>query len=135
MAGKLDLNPIKEPLFVGRITNKLLKFLELDAKETNVVIWKDRMKYLEKHKKDFETDEAWLRHVEEIPNIIENPDYVGLHPSDGSVQFIKQIDKYMMVGVRIKTKGNWAIRSSYPISEDNLQRYIECGRVKRVDCT
>jgi len=31
----------------------------------------------------------------------------------------------MLVGVRIKNQGSLSIRSSYPISEDQLKTYIE----------
>jgi len=53
------------------------------------------------------------------------PDYIGLHPKDNSIQYIKRIDEIMLVGIRIKGTGELSLRSSYPITKDTLNRYIQ----------
>lgn len=110
---------------IGKLTDEIIKFLNLSRSPGNIVLWDDRFKYMEKHKNDFKSEEEYYRHIQELPNIIENPDYLGLHPKDNSIQFIKRIDKIMLVGVRIKNQGSLSIRSSYPISEEQLQTYID----------
>lgn len=84
---------------------------------------------LEKHKEDFSTEEEFYYHIEQIPDIIENPNYVGLHPRDGSIQYIKQIDKIMLVGVRIRPVKSLSFRSAYPITKEYLKKYIVCKTV------
>jgi hypothetical protein len=130
---KLDINSDKEPIYLGAINKDIIKLLDLSVSETGIIIWKDRIRYIEKHKQDFDSEEDWLRHVEAMPEIIQNPDYVGLHPKDNSIQFIKKIDKHILVGVRITNKRNWVVRSSYPISEMQLQTYLDCGTVKSIE--
>ena len=127
LANKLDLNIFNSGVKcveVGKLTDEMIKFLNLSRNPGSIVLWNDRFKYIEKHKNDFQSEEEYYKHIQEIPNIIENPDYLGLHPKDNSIQFIKRIDALMLVGVRIKNQGSLSIRSSYPISEDQLKTYI-----------
>lgn len=132
MSKKLDLNSKKEPKFVGMLMKIHIDILGLDMNEKQILIWNDRLKYIEKHKSDFDSEKEWKKHVESIPEIIEYPDYIGLHPSNNSIQFIKTIDKNMLVGVRIKNKGKLVVRTAYPISNENLQIYLKSGTIKSV---
>ena len=132
MCSKLDLNVFKNGtrcLKIGYLTKDIIDVLELNCKPCDIVLWYDRLEYLEKHKRDFETEEDFYKHIELIPDIIENFDYVGKHPTDNSIQFIKRIDKIMLVGIRVKVAGSLSIRSSYPISEEYLQKYIDSETV------
>ena len=127
LANKLDINIFNNGIRcieVGKLTNEIIQFLNLQRSPGSIVLWDDRLEYIEKHKADFKTEEDYYRHILEIPNIIEKPDYLGLHPKDNSIQFIKRIDEIMLVGVRIKNIGSLSIRSSYPISQDQLNHYI-----------
>jgi hypothetical protein len=98
----------------------------------NFILWEDRFKYIEKHKYDFKTEDEFYKHIALIPDIIENPDYVGKHPSKNSIEYIKRIDEIMIVAVRIKDTGNLAFRSAYPLTEKQLSDYISCKTVIRV---
>ncbi|WP_460000500.1 PBECR3 domain-containing polyvalent protein [Paradesulfitobacterium aromaticivorans] len=88
---------------------------------------------MEKHKADFDNDQEFLSHIGQIPNIIKNPDYIGLHPSDNSIQYIKRINRIMLVGVRIRTGGDLNFRSCYPISEQTLQSYLKSKTVRKFE--
>lgn len=128
LAKKLDINIFNDKvkcIEIGKLTSQMIKFLNLPIDPCSIMLWDDRLKYMEKHKSDFISEEAYCKHLQEIPNIIENPDYIGLHPKDNSIQFIKRIDELMLVGVRIKNKGSLNIRSSYPISNEQLQKYLD----------
>ncbi|AKG37774.1 hypothetical protein VK70_14510 [Paenibacillus durus ATCC 35681] len=120
-------------VIIGRVTEEVLSMLSLSYGEKEIVLWKDRIKYLDKHRADFSSDEAFEKHIKLIPQIIEKPDYVGLHPKGDSIQYIKRIDELMLVAVRISNNKNWAFRSSYPISQETFDTYIASGSVKRVD--
>lgn len=130
---KINLDYIdKEVYRVGNLTTKINNLLGLTLGERKIVIWKDRIKYLEKHKTDFRSKEEYRKHVESIPEIISNPEYVGLHPTNGSIEYIKRIDEIMLVGVRIRNQGKLAIRSCFPITQDKLNEYIRQGTIKQV---
>lgn len=118
---------------IGELTEKTIKLLGIDRKPCDIVIWDDRLKYIEKHKKDFKDEETYYKCMEKIPLILKEPDYVGLHPNDGSIQYIKQIDELTLVGIRLKASGELCLRSSYKITEGQLKYYIESGRVKKYE--
>lgn len=129
----IDLNNIEKDVYtIGKITMNIINLLELEMEEKEIIIWKDRFDYIEKHKSDFDNEEQYKKHVEAIPDIVQNPDYVGIHPNGKSVEFIKMVDKNMMVAVRLSTKSKLAFRSSYPISETKFENYKESGRIKKV---
>ena len=70
--------------------------------------------------------------MKNIPNIIKNADYVGLHPTDNSIQYIKRLNKIMLVGIRLKSLGELSYRTTYPITESQLNDYLRKGRIKKL---
>lgn len=130
---KIDIDAIEnKPYVVGKLTKEVITTLGLSLGEKDIVVWGDRIQYIEKHKGDFQNDAEFKKHVEAMPEVIGNPDYVGVHPKGNSIQYIKKIDEWMLVGVRIKLKGNLVVRSAYPIKQEKLNDYIKSGTVKRI---
>ncbi len=95
----------KNKIKIGELTQEVIKLLNIDRKPCNIVMWAERLKYTEKHKLNFKTEEDYIEAISNIPNIIKYPDYVGLHPTDNSIQYIKQVNRLMLVGIRIKPEG------------------------------
>ncbi len=130
----LDLSDLNKELYkVGKLTINIIDLLNLSSEEKDIIVWRDRLNYIAKHKNDFETEEQFYKHIEAIPEIIQNPDYVGLHPNGKSLEFIKRIDENMLVAVRLSDKKKLAFRTSYPIKQSKLNNYIAAGRVKCVN--
>ncbi|RYI30615.1 hypothetical protein EVU96_09370 [Bacillus infantis] len=130
---KLDINQEENVKTIGKLSEEIIDILEIEiSEEKNIVIWKDRIKYIEKHISDFDSFDEWKTHVEAIPEIVQNPDYVGVHPNGKSIEFIKKIDKNMLVAVRLTNKKSLNFRSSYPITDEKLQTYVLSGRMKKV---
>ena len=124
--GKVGFNRI----IIGRLTKEVISLLGLDRSECDIILWEDRLKYIQKHIIDFgDSIEDYEKHVELIPEIIQNPDYIGKHPNSRSIEYIKRIDRLMLVAVRLKVSGNLAFRSAYPIRDEQLKNYIKAGRV------
>ena len=119
----------KTKIKIGELTQEVIDLLNIDRKPCNIVMWAERLKYTEKHKFNFNTEEEYKEAIRNIPNIIKNPDYVGLHPTDNSIQYIKEINKIMLVGIRIKPEGEISYRTAYPITESQLKDYIRKKRV------
>lgn len=132
---KLDLEFYKagkNKIKIGELTQEVIDLLSINRKPCNIVMWSERLKYTEKHKFNFKTENEYVEAIRNIPNIIRNPDYVGLHPTDNSIQYIKQINRLMLVGIRIRSKGEISYRTAYPITESQLNDYIKKGRVKKL---
>lgn len=130
---KLDLVSIEnKPYKIGRLKQSVIDELKLCICETDILIWGDRISYIEKHRGDFETESAYKKHVEALPEIINHPDYVCVHPNGKSLEYIKKLDEWMLVAVRIRLEGALVVRSGYPIKQQKLDSYIASGRAKKV---
>ncbi|WP_052017245.1 PBECR2 nuclease fold domain-containing protein [Exiguobacterium sp. OS-77] len=132
---KLDIKNMKKgPHIVGVAKKEILTELGIASnKELEIVLWKDRLRHIERHKKDFSSEEEYLSHLESMPDIINDPDYIGLHPTNNSIEYVKRLDKIVLIAVRVKADGPLAIRTLYPLNENKLKIYLESGRMKIID--
>jgi hypothetical protein len=119
-------------IIIGKLTKEVISLLGLNRSECDIILWEDRLKYIQKHIADFDSIEEYEKHTELIPEIIKNPDYVGKHPNSKSIEYIKRIDRLMLVAVRLKLSGDLAFCSAYPIREEQLESYIRSGRAYKV---
>lgn len=61
------------------IDSILEKFPEFElqlSSDTDILFWKDRIKHTERHKKDFASEEEYKLCFEQIPDIIQHPDFI-----------------------------------------------------------
>ncbi len=113
---------------IGELTKEYIDILGLNIKPRTIIMWEDRFQYIHKHIKDFDGDKNQFDVcMSRIPEIIDDPDYIALHPTKGSIEFIKRVDKLMIVVIRIKQSGSLAFRTAFPLSEEQLNDYIKCG--------
>lgn len=66
--------------------------------------------------------------MRDIPKIIQNPDYISIHPTDESVSFIKKYTKNISVAIKISTDGKMVYRTMYPLRDSQLNGYIKNNR-------
>lgn len=116
---------------IGKLDNKKLAFIlekrpdfALDIKDTDILMWDDRIQHIEKHRMNFKNIYDFDYYVDMIPEIIENPDYIGVKEKNKSIQFIKQYDNNILIAVRLTTKGRLSFRTMYPITDGQLDDYI-----------
>ena len=139
MANKLNIENFSDEYRfqkVGKLTKEVIDFLKQNSDndivnklhETDILLWDNRIEYTEKHKGNFKTSDDYYQYLEEIPNIIENPDYIGLPPHDDSIQYIKIYDNIVLVAVRVSNKGKMSYRTMYPILEGQLKDYLKKNR-------
>lgn len=78
-----------------------------------------------------------LKHIDNIPDIIKSPDYVGINPneSDNTIELIKVFDKNILVGIKLNVEENYLyVSTMYDIQEAKLIRRLYSGRlVKFID--
>ena len=126
----LDINKISKGksknIKIGELTSEVIDILHLDLKPQNINIWSTRLEeHCGKHKTEYSSPTAYNRAVNSIPEIILNPDYVGLH-KNGNIQYIKKLDDISLVGIQIvKGGGGLLFRTIFPISEIKLQNSIK----------
>ena len=129
MNDKLDLENLqknKKSVKIGELSQEVIDILNLDMKPRNIYMWPDRLMHCEKHKDDFASEAEYYKSMESIPSIIKNPDFVGIHPNNKGIFYIKKIDSNCLVGI---TMDSLLFRSMYPIKESKLDSYIKQGRI------
>lgn len=135
---KLDINVFNDDVTnipIGQFSKEMAEFI-LDKKPAfknrlkineDILFWSGRVKHTERHINDFVSEEEFYHCVEDIPNIIQNPDYISIHPKDESVSFIKKYSQYVSVAIKISVNGEMVYRTMYPLREWQLNEYIEKG--------
>ncbi len=81
----------------------------------------DRINHvIEKHLKDFGSEEKIKDIYNELSNIIKKPDYVFYNKNTKGIEFYKNIDKNICVAVRINPGKTLKVRSWYPVNEGKI---------------
>lgn len=120
------------PDVVNSIIEKYPEFADILSPNTDILFWKDRVKHTERHKKDFATEEEYQLCFEQIPDIIQHPEFISIHPNKDSISFICRFTDHVSVAVRISTDGRLSYRTMYPLRESQLLNYIKQGRAWKV---
>jgi len=113
---------------IGELTQDVINILNLDLKPQNINIWSNRIEeHCEKHKDEYSSPTAYDHAIKSIPEIIKNPDYVGVH-KNGNIQYIKRLEDISLVGIQIlRGSGKLLFRTIFPISEAKLNNSIKSG--------
>lgn len=117
---------------VGEFTQNIIDQLQLNiAAGTPIFIGERNTEHI-KNRHPYEYDKYYNR----IPEIVSNPDYIGLSPKDYSIQFVKEFfvnSEYIRVAVRINQHNRCFVKTLHLLSTCNAERYLEKGTLKRLD--
>ena len=116
---------------VGTITQKVAELLGLDIPlNAPIMLGESNIEHmLEKH------EAAYIKSGDRIQEILAQPDYVGRHPTDGSIEYVKEFvvdGEYVKVAVRISNSGIYFARTMYELNSDRVKRFIAKGTLKPV---
>lgn len=128
----IDIENTTWKITVGRLTSTVIQTLNLGLPEKDIVVWHDRIGHFRKHLDRYSSEEEFEQCINRIPEVIADPDYVALHPSTGSIEYIKMINVLFIVAVRLKTTGDLNVRSAYPLTNRQLADYIASGTAKKM---
>ena len=84
-----------------------------------ILFWVSRVKHSERHINDFATSGEFYQCMKDIPSIIQNPDYISIHPKDQSISFVKDYTAHTSVAIKIASDGVMSYRKIYPIQMNN----------------
>jgi len=132
---KLDIERMqinKQILKVGELKQDVIDLLNLQEKPRNIKFAFDRIPHCEKHKIDFKDEISYYKSMEAIPQIINNPEYVGYNEKNNGIEYIKKLDDLTLVAVRLKSSGDLFLRSVYPISEVKLNNGLSSDQIKKM---
>lgn len=77
-----------------------------------------------------------LKYLDDIDEIIDNPDYVGVNEKDNKIalEYVKCYNKNVLLVLKVnKTKDKFFIASMYSINDFKLNNRKFSGRLKKVD--
>lgn len=77
-----------------------------------------------------------VKYFENIEEIINNPDYVGVNPNevDTSLEYVKRFDDNVLVALKIhRSRKRFYIPTMYIINDFKLERRVTSGRLKSID--
>ena len=112
---------------IGEISKKVKDTLNLDIEPgTPIYIGPTNIEHMQR-----EHPVEYDRYFNLLPRIISTPDYIGLSPKDGSIEYIKTFPtitgKYLKLAVRISGDGFLFARSLYEILERTVIKRLEKG--------
>ena len=113
--------------FVAKLSADIIKLFDLNFKSKNIYIGGTNKKHIKKrHKKEFD------KYVDKLPEIIKEPTYIGVHPKQGGIEFIKKYKENVLVAVRASKNDVLYVRSIYFITQSKIDKYLEEGTIKKI---
>ena len=118
---------------IGKFSKKIIDLLNLDIPEnTEIYIGNQNREHMEKkHSHDY----YYYHHL--LPNIIENPDYVGIEPKNNSIEYIKEVsidpNVIIKIAIRVSSNGKYFVRTMYNISDHKIQNALNKGYLFKVE--
>lgn len=78
-----------------------------------------------------------LKYIDYIPQIISEPDYIGINPNENEVESIELIKRYrdnVLLAIKLdRSNGYFYIASMYDVPEAKIQRRLHSGRIKKIN--
>lgn len=76
-----------------------------------------------------------LKYIDYIPDIISNPDYIGVNPNEpeDSIELVKKYSDNVMLGIKLDTDGKYLyVSTMYDVQESKISRRLFSGRLKEL---
>ena len=74
-----------------------------------------------------------LKYIDYIPDIIQNPDYIGINPNENgeSIELIKKYEDNIMIGIKLDKEGEYLyVSTMHDVQESKINRRLHSGRIK-----
>ena len=118
---------------IGKFSKKIIDLLNLNIPEnTEIYIGNQNREHMEKkHSHDY----YYYHHL--LPNIISNPDYVGIEAKNNSIEYIKEVSidpsVIIKIAIRVSSNGKYFVRTMYNISDHKIQSALNKGYLFKVE--
>lgn len=123
----MDENLLK----VGKYDNKFNEILGIEIEEVEIYRSKGLPAHMLKSK-----HQNCLKYIDYIPDIIENPDYVGVNPNEkenSSFELIKRYKDNILIGIKLDKDGDYLyVATMHEVQESKIVRRLHSGRIKKV---
>lgn len=115
---------------VGKYNTEFNEILNTDIEELEIYRSKGLPAHLLKRK-----HYDCLKYIDYIPDIIENPDYIGINPNESgkSIEIIKRYKENVLLGIKLDFDGKYLYVSTvHDIQENKIARRLHSGRIKEI---
>ena len=116
---------------IGTIKKNVILILGLDIPDgIPIYLGQTNIQHMQnKHPSDYQ------KYGDKISDILENPDYIGLNPADGSLEYVKEYmmdNEFVKVAVRVSGNDTYFARSLYILNNNRVQNFIKKGTLIKV---
>ena len=128
MSDKIHLSEnTHEIQVVGKLQQEIIDLLGLTLVAGDILMYPGAIKHIQrKRPDDFE------KYFQLIPEIISEPDYVGVHPDEpDSVEFVKALDDDVLVAVKLAPEGYLFLSSMYALTPAKVPKRLKSGLLFR----
>ncbi|MDR0925385.1 MAG: hypothetical protein LBN31_13660 [Hungatella sp.] len=119
-----------ENIKVGEYKTEFNNILGLDIEICDIIQSKGLRAHMIKSR-----HEKCLKYIDSIPDIIENPDYIGVNPNEKGVKSIELIKRYkdnILVGIKVDEDNDCLyVSTMHDITESKIERRLNSGRIKK----
>jgi hypothetical protein len=116
-------------LRVGKYNPKFNEILDIDLEELEIFRSKGLPSHMVKRK-----HYKCLKYIDYIPDIISNPDYIGINPNEQgkSIELIKCYEENVMIGIKLDIDEKYLyVSTMHDVQESKIQRRLFSGRIKK----
>ena len=117
-----------ELLKVGKYNSKFNEVLGINIKDLEIYRSKGLPSHMVK-RKHFKC----LKYIDYIPDIILEPDYIGVNPNESgvSMELIKRYADNVLIGIKLDTDGEYLyVSTMHDVQESKISRRLHSGRLK-----
>lgn len=117
-----------ELLKVGKYNYRFNEILGIEIDELEIYRSKGLPAHMVK-RKHFKC----LKYIDYIPEIILNPDYIGINPKEQeiSLELVKRYSDNIMIGIKLDTEGEYLyVSTMHDVQESKISRRLHSGRLK-----
>ncbi len=125
---KIDDIDKKTDYIICNLPDFYIKRFKLTYPSTMIFFYGTRLKHAKRHKDEFTSEDEFYETLINLDAFISNPDYVGINPTNGSIQIVKRTSQLTLVAVQFEDKRNrLEFKTMFPITESKLERYLDSG--------
>lgn len=123
---------MEKEIEVGFYNHDFNKILNTEIKQSKIIRSEGLISHLIKRKHFIA-----LKYIDSIPDIIKNPDYIGINPNEkenASIEFVKCFKDNILLGIKVDSiKGRLYVSTMYDISDSKLKRRLYSKRLVPLD--
>lgn len=113
---------------VGKLRQEIIDLVGITLTAGDILMYPGAIKHIQRKRPD-----DFVKYFQRIPEIVSDPDYVGVHPGEpDSVEFVKILDDDILVAVKLAPEGYLFLSSMYTLTRAKVPKRLKSGRLVAV---